>query len=77
MAACLRSWEERFGAVLAGIGFDTTELMVQHPPRTAEEAVPVAAEHLALCSNLLPGLGSIQEIAAGLIAATQWLLWWD
>jgi hypothetical protein len=26
---------------------------------------------------LLPGLGSIQKIASGLIGATEWLLWWD
>ena len=56
VAACLRSWEERFGAVLAGIGFDTTELMVQHPPRTAQQcgAVIVTGDDDLLAMDLHP-----------------------
>ncbi len=32
ISAVLRSWEERFGVVLAGLGFDTMTLLVPHPP---------------------------------------------
>ena len=34
LSAVLRSWEDRFGATLVGLGFDTLELSVQHPRGT-------------------------------------------
>ena len=45
MTAVLRSWEERFGAVLTSIM--PVELVVDRPPRTAGDAARLAAEQAA------------------------------
>lgn len=51
--AAVRSWEERFGVVLAGLGFDTLTLLVPHPPGDERHALPIAAEIAALCPDAL------------------------
>jgi hypothetical protein len=50
LAAVVRSWEDRFGVRLLGIGFETLYLSVAAPPVTFEHAVHVAAEHWMFCS---------------------------
>jgi hypothetical protein len=78
LSAVLRSSEERFGAFLVGLGFDTMTLAVQGPPRTMEHAVAIAAEHFALCSdNIHQGAGSIEEYASALVDQRVWSFWWD
>src|SRR2546427_1748977 len=58
LAAVLRSWEDRFAAVVVGIGFDTLTLAVQRPVRDRLTAEALAAEHLAMCSdNIFQGAG--------------------
>jgi hypothetical protein len=51
LCAVLRSWEERFGALLVRI-VSALELSVAGPPRTEEESLVVAAEHLAFCGTV-------------------------
>jgi hypothetical protein len=53
VAAVLRSWDERFGVVLAGLGFDTLTLLIPHPPVDEHRALPIAAEIAALCPDAL------------------------
>jgi hypothetical protein len=53
VAAVLRNWEERFGVVLAGLGFDTLTPLVPHPPVDERQALPIAAEIAALCPDAL------------------------
>jgi hypothetical protein len=78
LSAVLRSWEERFGAVLVGVGFDTLHLLVERPPQTMESAIRVAAEHFAFCTdNVDQGAGSIRELAQELVGAPIWSFWWD
>lgn len=45
LSAVLRSWEERFGALLIGMSLSTLELAVAEPPITVQESLHVAAEH--------------------------------
>jgi hypothetical protein len=49
LAAVVRSWEDRFGVRLVGIGFETLDLSVAAPPATFEHALHVAAEHWMFC----------------------------
>jgi len=80
LSSVLRSWEERFGARVVEIGFDTVHLSVASPPVTAEHAEHVAAEHFAFCpDNILQGLfGTIGEYAAKEVQGkNDWSFWWD
>jgi len=83
VAAILRSWEGRFGARLLRIGPGAElRLLVERPPRTMQEATPVAAELLALSGTWVNpenghSLRSISEIAPCLVDNPLSGFWWD
>lgn len=79
LSAVLRSWEERFGARLVGVGFATLRLSVAAPPTSLEEALPVAAEHLAFCRDEVAqdGAGDVAGHAERLVGAGTWGFRWD
>jgi hypothetical protein len=77
VAAVLRSWEERFGARLLDVGFAKIRVLVERPPRSLNAANRVAAEHYVLADESGEGLRSISTIAASLVDAPIWALWWD
>lgn len=51
LAAVLRSWETRFGAILLEVGFAHLRLLVQRPPRTPAAAQAAAAEIWSMCNE--------------------------
>jgi hypothetical protein len=78
LSAVLRSWEDRFGAFLVGVGFDTITLAVMRPPATIDAATAIAAEHFAVCSDTVhQGAGSIAACADALLGQPVWTFWWD
>jgi hypothetical protein len=78
LAAVLRSWEARFGAYVVGIGFDTLTLGVQRPPTSMQHALAIAAEHFAICSDIVyQGAGSLEAYAEEILERPVWSLWWD
>ncbi|MEV6974006.1 DUF4253 domain-containing protein [Kitasatospora sp. NPDC093806] len=78
IAAVLAGWERRFGARVVEVGFDTLQLSVAVPPATLAEALPVAAEHTALCSDLVfQGTGTLTAYAEQLVGSHLWHFWWD
>jgi hypothetical protein len=78
IAAVVRSWEDRFGARLLRIGFAEFSLLVDRPPRTAEHAQRIAAEHFAFCDECAgKGLRHISRIADSLMETPIWTFWWD
>jgi hypothetical protein len=78
LSAVLRSWEDRFNAVVVGVGFDTLTLAVGSAPSKLTAAQAVAAEHFAVCSDVVyQGSGSIEAYAATLIDSSLWQFWWD
>jgi hypothetical protein len=78
ISVVLRSWEERFGALLVELGFDTVSLIVRRPPR-AEEALAVAAEHYAFCPDNIDQseTSSLSAYAELLTQSPAWHFWWD
>jgi hypothetical protein len=78
IAAVLRSWEARFGARLLDVGPGAQiRLLVERPPRSADAAQLIAAEHLAFCDDRSgQGLHDIAAIAASLVDAPVWTCWW-
>ena len=78
LSAVLRSWEDRFGARLLCLGFDTIDLLVARPVASKDEAFAVAAEHLGFCAdNVYQGAGTLSRYAACLPGAAIWSFWWD
>jgi Domain of unknown function (DUF4253) len=77
LSAILRSWEERFGAVVTLLGPGRTVLSVEAPPRTFPSALAVAAEHFAVAPAEDAGRpGALAEHARLLQGAPIWDLGW-
>jgi hypothetical protein len=79
LSAVLRSWEERFALRVVGLGFDTLQVSVAAPPVTLEQALPVAAEHLAFCSDQIvqEGPDDVAAWAQEIVEVRAWRFWWD
>ncbi|MEU0052971.1 DUF4253 domain-containing protein [Streptomyces sp. NPDC006309] len=79
VCAVLRSWEDRFGARVVALGRDTLVMSVAAPPTGTGDAEALAAEHYALCPDVVArnGPGSVGAYAKELAGATSWPFWWD
>lgn len=78
LAAVLRGWEERFGARVVGVGFNTLELSVAAPPVALRHALHVAAEHWTFCpDSVFQGPGTLAAYAEEICGSTSWSFWWD
>jgi hypothetical protein len=78
LSAVMRSWEDRFGAYLIALGFDTMTFFVERPPTTIEQATAIAAEHFGFCPDRVwQDLGSLRSLATSLVDAPLWQFWWD
>lgn len=76
--AALRGWQERYGAELIGIDRDTINLRVKRRPKDRAEALALAKECYAYCpDNVDQGVGTIEALAATLMANDWWFFWWD
>jgi hypothetical protein len=79
MSAVLRSWEDRFGAYLVGLGFNTATLAVTRPPTTSSQAVAITAEQFAFAPDgILEGEVSwnLRELAHKITDASLWHFYW-
>jgi hypothetical protein len=87
ISAVLRSWEDRFGAILVGLGFATITLLVTRPPSTDDDALRVAAEVAAFCPDALwqpealwpyeVRQPTLDRISRELVRENVWRLWFD
>jgi hypothetical protein len=78
VSAVLRSWEDRFGAVLVRMGRASLELSVAAPPWERSECLAIAAEHYAFCDDTYRGNpGTLRDYANLLRGNTRWSFWWD
>ncbi len=77
LSAVLRSWENRYGAVLVRIDVGTLWLSVAAPPRTPGECAAVAAEHVAFCPDVDAEDPRPLTYAPTLAGRDRWRFWWD
>lgn len=78
ISGCLRSWEDRYGAVLVTIGADKFELMITHPPKTAQQAREIAEEIYTVCPDMVAqGAHTIELLQALVEDSDTWYFWWD
>ncbi|MCS0602811.1 DUF4253 domain-containing protein [Streptomyces sp. LP11] len=79
LCAVLRSWEDRFGVRVVGLGFDVLVVSVAAPPTETTVAKALAAEHFAFCPDAVTedGPGSVGDYAKGLLNSPTWSFRWD
>jgi hypothetical protein len=76
--AALRSWRDRFGAELIGLGHDVMNIRVKRRPTSRAEALELAREQYSYCSDIVEqGVGSLSALAAALMESDWWYFWWD
>ena len=77
VSAVLRSWEDRFGAVLVRMGHASLDLAVAAPPWEPSECLAAAAEHFAFCDDTYrDNPGTLRDYADSLRGATRWSFRW-
>jgi hypothetical protein len=78
LSAMVRTWEDRFGARVVGLGFDTLDLSVAAPPTDLRHALHVAAEHATFCPEaIVQGPGSIAGHAEQILGRDNWSFHWE
>jgi hypothetical protein len=78
LSTVLRSWEDRFGARLVGLGHATAFVSVAARPTNLDEAHRLALEHYLTCpDNVEQSLATFSEYASGLLEQSVWRFWWD
>jgi hypothetical protein len=78
VSAVLRSWDDRFGAVLVRMHGSTLDLAVAAPPWTEGDCLRVAAEHFAFtCDDDSPTPATLRQHARRLRGMDRWSFWWD
>jgi Domain of unknown function (DUF4253) len=76
--AALRSWRDRYVAELVGLDSHKMDVRVTHRPQSRAEALDLAHEHYAYCSDIVDqGFGTLAKLAACLMANDWWGFWWD
>lgn len=76
--AFFKSWLERYGALVTGIGPDTIEFSVAKPPQTLEDARTLAHEQFVYCADIVhQGVVSVENLAKVLVNSNNWYFWWD
>lgn len=76
--AAARYWHEKYGAEIVAITDDIIEYRVTRRPASREEAMILAQEQFELCSDIvLQGPGTLEPLAATLMASDWWFFWWD
>lgn len=76
ITAVLRSWEDRFEAVLVSIGFDTLEVQVGNRPESAQQRGKLVSEHYWICPDNFAA-SMPDYYSQGLSTWTRWSFWWD
>ncbi|HKP53010.1 MAG TPA: DUF4253 domain-containing protein [Chloroflexia bacterium] len=76
--AVLRYWQERYGAEIVGLSYDTFELQVAQPLENREAALELAQEQYGYCPDIVDqGVATIEALAATLLNGHVWFFWWD
>jgi hypothetical protein len=84
LSVMMRSWEDRFGARLLRLGYNTMTFLVSKPPQTEASALAVAAEHFSFAGTdglqayaREARLHSIWTLGSAIQASPRWMFWWD
>ena len=77
ISAVLRSWEDRFGALLMQMSFDTMSLQIAQSPPAEDELTVLGHEHALFCpDNITQGTDTLEAYLPQL-SGKGWNFWWD
>ncbi|MBP2366715.1 DUF4253 domain-containing protein [Pseudonocardia parietis] len=83
LAAVLRYWESRWGALVVAMTRSRMELSVARPPMYDDECLQVAGEHFAFCPDAQDPqradgyVYSLDSYARSISGVREWHFWWD
>ncbi|GAB17432.1 hypothetical protein GOEFS_032_00280 [Gordonia effusa NBRC 100432] len=77
VSTVLRSWEDRFGATLVAMSYDTITLQVPRAPQSGEQVERLVAEHYAFCPDNIDQGMEAEDYAEFLPDWEGWAFWWD
>ena len=78
LMSVVKDWSEKYQAVPAVITSDVMEMTVPEPVTDKKEALVLAKEQTAFCSDIVfQGVNSITALADLLTKSTVWYFWWD
>jgi len=73
-----RDWARRYGAEVIGVSGDVIDMRVQSRPKTRDEALSLAREHLTYCPDIVvQGTDTLAPLAALTMTSDWWFFWWD
>ena len=74
----LKYWNNKYGAEVLAITYDTLECLISHPPQTREQALELSKEQYIYSGiETIENLSDIVSQAAGIVNNTTWYFWWD
>jgi hypothetical protein len=76
--AAFRRWHAQYGADVVGVSGDVINARVSRRPATREAALALAQEQCEYCTDIVhQGVGTLDALAATLMAEEWWYFWWD
>jgi hypothetical protein len=76
--AAWRRWHAQYGVEVVGVSNDVINARARTRPATREEAMALALEQFEYCTDIVhQGVGTIEALAATLMAEDWWYFWWD
>ena len=78
LMSVVKHWSKKYGAIPAVITSDVMEITVPKPVADKKEALALAKEQTAFCSDIVfQGVNSVTALADLLTRSTVWYFWWD
>ncbi len=77
ISAVLRSWEDRYGAILVEIGATTIGLIAPAVPEDPDDFEALLVEHYIFDYDVVDQIIGSEERHRQLIKAGEWNFWWD
>lgn len=76
MIAICKYWYDNYGAIPTTITYNMLIFYLEQPITDMENAVNIAKEQCAFCSEVI-GMGGIESYVATTYNGYSWLFWWD
>lgn len=76
--AAFRHWHAQYGAEVVGVSGDVVNARAARRPATRAAALALAQEQFEYCTDIVhQGVGTVDALAATLMAEDWWYFWWD